>query len=67
MASSDEGVRGKAGTWIRWDGGSLLTCERCEKSYGMALPAPIDIVAAIIRAWFDLHINCQSMDHERHG
>lgn len=36
-----------------------LSCERCLEEYEMNLPAPIDIVAGIYKAWKKIHKSCK--------
>lgn len=45
--------------WLRWDGGPTLLCERCGEKYEMALPASLNIVSAIAKAFAKDHHNCK--------
>lgn len=36
-----------------------MKCDRCGQSYEMALPAPLSIAIAIVRAFGELHHQCE--------
>ncbi len=56
--------RGKRRDWIRWHGGGLFSCDRCNERYEMTLPAPLPIVLAICKTFGELHAKCKKANDD---